>query len=446
MKERLSYSRHATVCAVALTVITLGTRASAQESATPSPAPAPTSPIALVIDLPPDTTLDADRLRASIARELGVSLTLQRDAPGGTLVVRQEGARVVVSFDRPDGKHDGRAIPLEADPAQTERDIAIVAVNVARDQVAQFVPSRPPPVREAPRPSPCDASGPFLPVGVDFLPFLGVSTADRGRSIRGLSLGALGDLSGGVHGLALSGVVSVAAGGLCGAQLAGVANIAQDSSGVQIAGVANTASNLDGLEIAGVANVARGDASGAQIGPVNVASGSMHGVQIGVLNYGRDADFQFGVLNINPGGRFLIDAWSKPESALVMAGIKHGGAHYHYVYGIGTRVTDASHPWAAFGVGAHITPTDKVYVDLDAVGYLQLVFRGVEPSDLYETRAVVGYQILPAVSLFAGPTYTVGAQRTSVDIGAPGYASVFSTRSDVTFSGWPGIAVGVEGL
>ncbi|MGH7435169.1 MAG: LA_2272 family surface repeat-containing protein, partial [Polyangiaceae bacterium] len=297
-----------------------------------------------------------------------------------------------------------------------------------------------------PRPSPCDAPGPFLPLGVDFLPYVGVSSADRGRSIRGFSLGALGDLSGGIHGFALAGVASVDTGELCGAQIGGVANVAGNVHGLQIAGVASVAEDTRGLQIAGVANVA-GDPHGLQIaGVANIASGSMHGVQIGLVNYGRDADLQLGLVNINPGGRLAVDLWSKPETGLVLAGLKHGGAHYHWIYGIGTPVTDPSRPWASLGVGAHFTPFDNLYVDVDAIDYLQLVFRGGDPSELYEIRAVVGYRLMSHLSVFAGPSYTVGAQRTSASIGAPGYAQLLTTESNATYRSWPGIVLGIEGL
>ena len=249
-----------------------------------------------------------------------------------------------------------------------------------------------------------------------------------------------------MHGFALSGVVSVDTGALCGVQVAGVANVARDASGLQVAGIANTSGDFHGLQVAGVANVAGGDASGAQVGLVNVASGSMHGVQIGLVNYGRGADLQIGLVNINPEGRFLLDVWTKPETGLVMAGLKHGGAHYHWIYGIGTRAADLSRPWAALGFGAHITPTDDVYVDLDAVDYLQLVFRGVDPSDLYELRAVAGYRVSPRFAVFAGPTFTVSAQRTSASVGAPGYADLLHTASDATYRSWPGVVLGIEAL
>ena len=129
----------AALFAVPLAVAVIGARAAAQEPATPTSA---ASPITLIVDRAPDSTIDVERLRAAIARELGAPLVWQRDAPGGTLVVREEGARATLSFDSPDGRHDGRSVALEADPAQTERDIALAAVNVARDQVSQFALAR----------------------------------------------------------------------------------------------------------------------------------------------------------------------------------------------------------------------------------------------------------------------------------------------------------------
>ena len=72
-------------------------------------------------------------------------------------------------------------------------------------------------------------------MGNDFVPGVGVSTVDGGRSIRSLSIGLLGSLSGGVKGLAVSGVVDVDRGPPCGVQVSGVVDIAGDSSGVQTA-------------------------------------------------------------------------------------------------------------------------------------------------------------------------------------------------------------------
>jgi hypothetical protein len=433
------------------------------------------APVTLVVDLAPGGRLDPERLRDAIGRELGVPVVWQRDAAGGTLVVRQEGARVVVSFDRPDGKHDGRALALADDPTTAERDVALLAGNVARDQAAQFErppppaaappPAHAPPARPAPPPaprvSPCQPVGPTLPAAIDFVPYVGVSTADQGQSVRNASFGVLGALSGGVKGAAVSSVVDIASGPLCGVQVSGVVSVAGPSVGVQVAGItsvaqsfrglqvggiANVAQSLHGLQVAGAANVVAEDSTGMQVAAVNVDDGRLRGVQIGAFNYARHADLQLGLVNIVADGRFLLDAWTKPEMGLVLAGVEHGGAHYHWIYALGTRPADVARPWAGIGFGAHITPGDNLYVDLDGLAYAQLDFASNQVVQLDEVRVVVGVRLLPELALFAGPTLSLTEQGSAARSGAPAYADNLGSSGSSTFLLWPGVVLGVEGL
>jgi hypothetical protein len=377
------------------------------------------------------------------------------------LVIRQEGARVVVSFDSRDGRrHDGRSIPLASDAAQAERDIALLAGNVARDQTARFI-LPPPPVTAAPAasppasaappapippPSPCQVSGPRLPVGVDLAPWVGMSSVGQGRSSRNLSLGLVGALTGGVKGLAASGAVNVDSGPVCGAELAGAVNVGGDVRGAQIAGAVNVANHLAGAQIAGAVNVSADESSGSQIATVNVSAGRLHGVQIGVVNYASDVDFQLGLVNINAAGRFGLDVWANPETGLLLAGVKHGGPHYHWIYALGTRPADPARPWGAIGLGAHITPSKNVYVDLDLVGELQLAFNASRAAELYQARVVVGYKLFPELAVFVGPTYNVLSASTTARTGSPAYATDVADTSTTAYRAWPGIALGVEGL
>jgi hypothetical protein len=436
---------------------------------------AETDSITLVLDLAPGTALDAEALRTAVARELGLPVTGERGGKAGTLVVREEDPRAIVSFDAPDGRHDGRSILLATDPAQAVRDIALLAGNVARDQAAQFAlpaappapaPPPPPPANprspsRAPRPAPCRATGTTLFAGVDFVPLAGVSTVDRGQSMRHLSLGVLGELSGGVKGAAVSGVLALDLGPLCGVQVAGIADVAADAqgaqiagtvsiarslAGAQIAGAANVTGDLRGVQVAGAANVAWEEASGVQIAPINFSGGALRGVQIGAVNYAQDADFQFGAVSINASGRLRVDAWSKPEMGLLFAGVKHGGRHYHWIYGLGARLADTSRGWAVIGVGAHVTPAEKAYVDVDLLDNVQFGSREGQVAQVYEARATVGYAVLPQVAVFIGPTVNVLNAALSARSGEPGYASHLTATSSNTFGIWPGATLGVEGL
>jgi hypothetical protein len=435
--------------------------------------PAGGEAVTLVVDVPSVSSLQPERLRAALARELGVPVVWDRDAPGGTLVVRQEGARAMVSFDRPDGRHDGRAIALDADPVQAEHAVVLLAENVARDQTAQFeaLPSAPPPSPPtpppatpaplpaplpaagppAPRPaphlvSPCDPPRPWLPAAIDFLPGVGMSTIDGGRAVRRISVGALGALSGGVRGAAISGIADVDRGPVCGFQLAGIVNVATAVAGAQTAGVTNVAERFAGAQIAGIANVAAGDSRGAQVGLVNVDGGRLAGVQIGLVNYAEHADFQLGLVNVVRDGRFRVDAWTKPEMGLLLAGVKHGGAHYHWTYAVGVRPADPSRPWVAIGGGAHVTPAPGVFVDIDVTDHAELLFVRDRDAQVAEARATVGASLFPALALFAGPTLNVGVQGASARSGAPGYARTLTSGGSPQVLLWPGLVVGVEGL
>jgi hypothetical protein len=283
-------------------------------------------------------------------------------------------------------------------------------------------------------------------VAIDFAPWVGVSTKDQGRSIRNLSIGVAGELSGGLKGLAVSGGVDVDSGPLCGVQVSSAVNVAGDSRGAQITGAVNVAQRLDGVQIAGGVNVAADDSSGAQLGTVNVAGGPMRGVQIGVVNYAPDIDFQLGLVNISRSGRLLLDAWTKPEMGFVLAGVKHGGAHYHWIYALGMRPADPARPWAALGLGAHMTPAEKLYVDIDVIDQLQLVFGAGDVTQIYEARAVVGYKVLPQLALFAGPTFNVLDETANARTGTPDYATDLADTSRKSYRSWPGITLGVEAL
>src|SRR6201999_599420 len=118
--------------------------------------------------------------------------------------------------------------------------------------------------------------------------------------------------------------------------------------------------------------------------------------------------------------------------------------HYHYIYGVGVRPGDAHRAWAAFGLGAHITPIDSVFVDLDAVAHGELLFDSGDRNDLYQLRAVVGYRFFRGFAVFAGPTANLLQSGRSAPSGvAPGYAANLGDARSLRFHLWPGAAVGL---
>jgi hypothetical protein len=170
----------------------------------------------------------------------------------------------------------------------------------------------------------------------------------------------------------------------------------------------------------------------------------VHGVQIGVVNVASDADFTLGVVNVVTHGRFHADAWGLPEAGLLFGGVKNGGAHYHYLYALGARVVDSARAWGALGLGAHITPSDSIFVDVDAISHEEI---GPGPNGLYQLRVVGGYRFLERLSAFIGPTFNVSSwQNASSPAIAPSFGTLLASNSSTQFRAWPGVALGVEGF
>jgi hypothetical protein len=418
----------------------------------------PGGPVTLVMELPPGSALDGERLRAAIATELGVLVVRDDGAAGGTLRVRQEANAVTVSFVGPGGRRDARSIALEEDPRQSEQEIALVAGNVARDQASGFrAPSLPPPeaaATSAPAPpaatiarSACErvrsAARPRTMLGADFVPYAGTSSFDGGRSVRSLSIGALGAVSGGIDGVAVSGLVNADVGPVCGAEVGGLVDVSAGVEGVQASGIAAVANgDSAGLQLA-LVDVATGRVLGAQVGLVEVARQAS--VQIGLVNVASDADVQIGLVNIDLHGHLHLDAWTKPEAGTVLAGLKHGTPHMHTIYAFEMNVV-SGRPWAVLGLGAHATPSSLVYVDIDALYHVELLPGTGAGNQLSELRAIVGYAPWRRSSFFAGPTFNVLVAPALARADAPGYASVLGAPGGTPVRAWPGVTLGLEGL
>ena len=190
-----------------------------------------------------------------------------------------------------------------------------------------------------------------------------------------------------LRGTQVAGAVTIASSSR-GSQIAGAVAIASESAGTQIAGALNVAGASAGMQIAGGINVAR-DSAGSQIaGGINVA-GAIHGVQIapiniarrntglqiGVLNVGGGPDGEsFGLINIVPGGRTDLEAAVDSDRIGTLM-LRHGGRHWHNVYGVGGQHVDVAggmsnnDVWmlgAGFGPSFHIA---GLPADLDAIAW-----------------------------------------------------------------------------
>jgi hypothetical protein len=227
----------------------------------------------------------------------------------------------------------------------------------------------------------------------------------------------------------VSGLLNVDAGPVCGAEIAGLVNVAR---------------GVEGVQIGGIVDVTTDDSSGTQISLINVA-GRLRGLQLGLINVANDTDVQIGLVNIDMHGRLRIDAWSKPEAGMALAGIKHGPAHFHSIYAFEMN-TSSGRPWAVFGLGVHLTPAERFYVDIDLAQHTQLISTSTTPNALSEVRALVGYTLAPRLSAFVGPTFNVLVASDLARADAPSFAVALGNSSSTGSRAWPGIAVGLEGL
>jgi len=148
-------------------------------------------------------------------------------------------------------------------------------------------------------------------------------------------------------------------------------------------------------------------------------------------------------VNVDLHGRTNVQAWSKPDAGTVLAGLQHGPEHMHSIYGFGMSLS--GRPWAVFGMGAHLTPTARVWVDLDLLQHTQLMASGSGPNQLSEARAVIGYRFLPHFAAYVGPTFNVLVATDLARAEAPGYASNLGDSGNMAYRVWPGVAFGVEG-
>lgn len=397
-------------------------------------------PARLVLEV---ATADAEAVRAAVERELD---ELQ-PPPTGRLTIREaaaEGVAVVfVVFDAGDGRRLERFLEVNAKPDVRLEEIALLVANVVRDDAASIQlppppPVAPPPVVVAPSAAPPTACprAALRTVGVDVLPRVGTSSSASGRAAtRRLSLNVLGGLAAGLEGLELGGGVNVLGRYACGVQLAGAGNV--------------VTGNVHGAQIAGAANVATGTVTGVQLaGLVNVA-GRVRGLQLGVVNVARSSDVSIGLFSYLQEGRTHVDAWVAAESGIAAVALKHGGAYWHSLYGVGGKLTIGEAGGADFvgvlGYGVHGTPHRRLSVDVD--GLYHFIHRFDDDDHLahqFQLRALLGFRLTRAVAVFAGPSFNVMLAESDESFSrAPSFARVAAVGEDRRLDLWPGIVAGV---
>ncbi|HEX8540031.1 MAG TPA: caspase family protein, partial [Cystobacter sp.] len=134
---------------------------------------------------------------------------------------------------------------------------------------------------------------------------------------------------------------------------------------------------------------------GAQVGLINVAE-EVHGAPVGLLSFVKQ-------------GQLHLELWSS-DIMLTNVGVKLGGRHVYSTFVAGFDPTDRLQRFSlGAGLGVHIPLGTRFWVDVDAVGSSVQPLREPFTGDnlLAQARAMVGFQILPRLAVFAAPTYNV---------------------------------------
>lgn len=221
----------------------------------------------------------------------------------------------------------------------------------------------------------------YAPIQISLVPGMAFPF---GASDAGISLGAVGNISGKVDllqaagvfniaqnigGIQAAGVFNIADQSMEGMQLAGVFNIAEDlRAPVQGAGVFNIAKGVQGIQVSGVFNIA-GDVQGAQIGPVFNIADDVDGFQIGVVNVADHMHgVQIGLINISSNGVFDLSATWEPQTDYVQGTLKTGNTSFYSIYSISSprddlfKVSDRS--IFSAGLGTRIGDSRSLFLDL----------------------------------------------------------------------------------
>ncbi|HEX9296714.1 MAG TPA: hypothetical protein VF881_12800, partial [Polyangiaceae bacterium] len=315
------------VCTSALCVV---------HAAKADPPPAPAAQRGeLALDIEPGAAgLDATKIRAAIERELDAPTSAATPSSRAVISIRSRGEhRVLMTFRQANGRSVAREVDLPQEPERATEMLGLLAVNLVRDEAAELIAAMmkraaptsadAEPIAQAVAERPATDVRPcrrrdgyhFVTLGVDFAPFVGTSSLEPDHTVRRWSLQFAGGYSEGVHGIALSPLLSMTGTFVCGAQVAGIANIvggpvegAQigalvdiangDVQGAQFAGGLSFARRVRGAQIAGGMSLAPGGVDGVQLSPVAIAGGN-RGAQLGLiaLSTREVSGLQMGVAN-----------------------------------------------------------------------------------------------------------------------------------------------------
>jgi len=271
-------------------------------SASPTSAPE-RKPLTVAIQVGEGTQLDRELLRAQLERELGVVVViaeLPAEVTDQALRVDAPSLQAVrVSFGQSE-----RTVDLSTTGPHAVETLALVAANLMRDEASDLLATlratEPAPVSVQPAPAPaptpvkpekperrgCDPNKlTNVPFVANLVPHVGTSSFQGTDVEQSVALNLIGGSADALRGFELAGVFNRETYAVCGAQIAGGANLVSGP--------------MEGFQLA-VLNMNDGRVDGAQAAFINTSSGSLHGFQAGFVNLalrGGDA-VQAGFANV----------------------------------------------------------------------------------------------------------------------------------------------------
>ena len=148
-------------------------------------------------------------------------------------------------------------------------------------------------------------------------------------------------------------------------------------------------------------------------------------------------------------GKVHLELWAS-DIQVANLGVKIGGGPFYMTLLSGFAPgRDARFSFAA-GLGGHLTLAHRLWLDMDVTGGavqpVQKPLEGDGGNVLGQARLMLGFQVLPRLAVFAGPTYNMWFVWGQPDFDSVTRMSVRERRpkEDQRLQHWPGLQVGLH--
>lgn len=148
-------------------------------------------------------------------------------------------------------------------------------------------------------------------------------------------------------------------------------------------------------------------------------------------------------------GKVHAEFWASDIQVANLA-VKFGGGPFYFALMAGIAPGRDSRFSFGAGLGGHLNLAQRLWLDMDltggAVQPVQKPLEGDGGNVLAQARLMLGFQVLPRLAVFAGPTYNAWFVWGQPDFGSVTRLSVQEThpKEDQRLQHWPGFQVGLH--